>query len=78
MTRLGPAYYGMEPCEFCGRLVDPNARGTYTHVEGWDVPRAAGGTNHLVLRERSHRYACAACIDYRRRVTYPGQGSMLP
>lgn len=51
----------MKKCSECEREVQPGKPGTYTRIEGWDTPRSAGGTNHIVLRETKDEYLCSSC-----------------
>lgn len=66
-------------CEGCAAEVWPGHAGTWTRIEGWDSPREAGGTNHVVLREvaKPERFLCNACMTLKRSKLSPGQGSLL-
>lgn len=67
----------MSECSECKREVQPGRPGTYTRIKGWDTPRAAGGTNHIVLRETEDEYLCSSCAAKLTSGINTKQGAML-
>lgn len=56
------------PCALgCNSALDPNAKGVYQFASGWIENRAAGGANALVLPEKQQQWACAPCIERKKK-----------
>jgi len=51
------------PCEFCTRILDADAPGTYQWTSGWVMRRDDGGGHGISLPVRANRFACRSCID---------------
>jgi hypothetical protein len=66
-------------CAFCDELVDPDQ--AYRKVEGWELPRPAGGANQITLRRVTGDYAHAACVTLavarRKAGVASGQGDLF-
>lgn len=52
-------YYG--ECEHCHQPVSDPQIPAFS-VEGWEEPRAAGGTNHVLHRRRTGRVVHVMCL----------------
>ena len=67
-------------CVYCAERLDSNAVGTYQRARGWVRVKRAGanqGVNALALSERSHVFACSACIDKLKHGISIGQQSLF-
>jgi len=62
-------------CLVCGEPVRPNPRMLW-EISGYERDREAGGTNHVIARERTGRVVGDCCAEQVRLGTV-GQGSLL-
>lgn len=46
-------------------------------VQGWEMPRAQGGANHIALREVLPEYAHVSCVRMAASGVHPRQVSLL-
>lgn len=67
ILRKGFEMLSDERCELCGmEIAHRDVRGGYvaTRVQGWEVKRDAGGTNHVLARESMPGIAHVWCVKH--------------
>lgn len=47
-------------CDRCGSEI-VTLKGVSYEITGWEQPREAGGTNHVVERKRTGKIRCSTC-----------------
>jgi hypothetical protein len=55
-------------------IEDPYVR--YAHIEGYDIKRRDGGTNHVRMRRELGDFMCPKCMDKLSRKVAAGQMSL--
>jgi hypothetical protein len=48
-------------CAKCDKAITSTRESAY-EIKGWEKARAAGGTNHVLFRERTGRVMCSTCL----------------
>ena len=51
----------MQLCANCGEEL-VTIKGAAFEIKGWEMPRDAGGTNHVLWRERTGAVMCSRCV----------------
>jgi hypothetical protein len=69
-------------CHYCQEPVDPDSRGSYQAVWGWEHkpgtrPSGTKGGSDITLRRKFDRWACSDCILKLRAGINPSQETLL-
>lgn len=67
----------LQPCVECGKPIDVYGYGVVHEVKGFERGRSAGGTNHVLFRERTGRVMCQVCAHTKQNTGNASQGSLL-